>query len=540
MASAAMFLASCEKAEVPEQGENPGGNEPVEETYVQGSLIPEYNETSVTLRENTEETMTLNFTYETDEILEEDRTVTLKVDEALLESGETLLPAANYEFSTTFVVAKDTDASSAQSITFKANGLAAGEYVLPIAEVVSEDGEAAEPLIYRVIIRTPSAISEYELSEVSKYVLYVDTDIYDPRIVSDCVILKQNGMTAELTYCRIGWIVNLRPAYLRNESGRAVLSFGEKLEDVFNEASEYILPIQDLGSKVCLTIEGGGTGLGFCNLTEEQADDLVAQVTEAVRVYGLDGVNLWDKGSAYESAEANGLPAANTTSYPMLISKLREALGSGKLITVTDDGEPTSTFYDPALCGDIEVGKLIDYAWSGHYDENEGPVLVDPYHPDYQYVAKEYTNQPFSGLDPSRYGCISYGKWNMQNTAVFNKVNEFFSMTEMPSWLSAGYRQNDFLVILDVITNTQDAYEGVYKDLIALPGMFFFDDGILSADMTMYMGTDDMGMYYFTYPSAPDTEESLQGYDKWKWGWNTAESRYVGHVVNAGGTILIK
>lgn len=56
--------------------------------------------------------------------------------------------------------------------------------------------------------------------------------------------------------------------------------------------------------KVCLVIKGGGTGLGFANLSDGQIKDFVAQVKAAVATFKLDGVNLWVNEPATKRKEA--------------------------------------------------------------------------------------------------------------------------------------------------------------------------------------------------------------------------------------------
>ena len=51
---------------------------------------------------------------------------------------------------------------------------------------------------------------------------------------------------------------------------------------VLGHATKYIRPLQDKGRKVCISIEGGGKGLGFCNLTDAQIADFTAQVKAVV------------------------------------------------------------------------------------------------------------------------------------------------------------------------------------------------------------------------------------------------------------------
>ena len=89
------------------------------------------------------------------------------------------------------------------------------------------------------------------------------------------------------------------------------------------------------------------------------------------------------------------MPAVNTTSYPKLIKALREALGTEKLLTVTVYEEPTATFWDTEATGGIAVGDYIDYAWSGYNSNSEAPQLLDPWHPELEYVST-YTQKPIA------------------------------------------------------------------------------------------------------------------------------------------------
>ena len=102
------------------------------------------------------------------------------------------------------------------------------------------------------------------------------------------------------------------------------------------------MPIQAPGIKVCLTLKGGGQGIGFCNLNEQQCESLVSQTQILIEQYGLDGVCLWDEESNYGSNPA--LPNVDPASYPRFIKALREAMPD-KLITLVDIGEPLSLIH---------------------------------------------------------------------------------------------------------------------------------------------------------------------------------------------------
>lgn len=128
-------------------------------------------------------------------------------------------------------------------------------------------------------------------------------------------------------YDAVGNIINLRTVVLDYDAatGRALLNLGNDMRYVLDHTVKYIRPLQEHGSKVCISLEGGGSGLGFCNLTDEQIADFVAQVKAVIENYELDGINLWDRNAGYGK---EGMPAVNTTSYPKLIKAMRESLGS--------------------------------------------------------------------------------------------------------------------------------------------------------------------------------------------------------------------
>lgn len=177
--------------------------------------------------------------------------------------------------------------------------------------------------------------------------------------------------------------------------------------------------------------------------------------------YHLDGVNLWDRDSKY--GKDNSFPNVNTTSYPKLIKALRQALGNYKLLTLVDYEEPTEYFWDTEACGGIEVGRLIDYAWSGYNKPTEEPYeieVVDPYHQGMPGVSVKYPRKPIAGLNPKRYGCTN---------AYWHKGQN--SYTYLIQWEDNGLRQNNIFVFEDIRSLLQDAYEGGTWN----PEMFFMN-----------------------------------------------------------------
>lgn len=130
-------------------------------------------------------------------------------------------------------------------------------------------------------------------------VFYVNTSSYQPLIADVYGIRKSNRTDFTATLYNIGSIVNLRTVTVDYDqiSGRALLKFSDDMRDVLEQTSKFIRPLQEHGRKVCICIEGGGKGFGFCNMTDGQIADFTQQVKNVIELYSLDGVNLRDEGS---------------------------------------------------------------------------------------------------------------------------------------------------------------------------------------------------------------------------------------------------
>ncbi len=368
-----------------------------------------------------------------------------------------LLPEANYEFpdGTTLDLSADGQRSALKRIKFLASGLAAGEYVLPLTVAEEGTSDADKTLYYNVSVQRPYT-DEYELHDGHDlfFVFYINTNDFQPLLAQDYILRKKLARGSTVAwYDTVGNIINLRVVTLDYNvvTGRAVLNLGENMRYVLDHAVKYIRPLQDQGRKVCISIEGSGKGLGFCNLTDEQIVDFVAQIKAVVNEYGIDGINLWDRNTGYGKED---MPAMNTSSYPKLIKALREALGTERLLTVTVYDKPTETFYDVEASGGIAVGDYIDYAWSGYNNNGETPQLLDSWHSELDYVSS-YTQKPIANLDPSKFGCINFpiypaNSFDMESGCDF-----------LTDWVP-NYKPNNIIVFDDLHTNLQDNYETVW------------------------------------------------------------------------------
>ncbi len=519
-------LTACEADTVERQGGKLPDEEPLKNTYgMLRSGNSAENSVDILLTEGGG-FVTDNFYYQSTQPAADNLSVEAWINGSLLdgyngtqEIERTLLPEANYDFpdGKKIDLSKEDQRSALKRIRFLAEGLEPGEYMLPLT-VASEDAqdEANKTLYYNVSVReffkgaypldryTDEMYPEADVEEPLFIVFYINTKDYQPLLVTDFYMQKKKRKPAEEIWMRtIGNIINLRTVVLDYDptSGRALLNLGSDMTYVLSHAAKYIWPLQEENRKVCISIEGGGTGLGFCNLSDAQIADFVGQVKTVIEEYKLDGVNLWDRSSSYGK---EGMPAMNTTSYPKLIKAMREALGTEKLLTVTDHMEPTEYFWDTEATGGIAVGDYIDYAWSGYCNEEEIMQILDPWHPDDVEVS-QYTHKPFAGLDKSKYGCI--------NAPWYNQSSRLTDVKHVIRWRLAGNKPSNILVFKDLMTVLQDAYEGSWQSSFGVCAAYANDGktgtGILNT----------LNNYNISINNLSQLPDGNIGYGKWKKDW---------------------
>lgn len=424
------------------------------------------------------------------------------------EVERTLLPETNYDFpdGKTLDLTAEGQRSAVKRVRISSDGLEAGKYLLPLTVAAQDTPDENKTLYYDITIRQPQP-GDNELHDGSDFffVFYVNTSEYQPLIAQDYLLSKTDMMMNPIWYKTIGNIINLRIVTVTYDAvtGRAKLDLGSDMTYVLNHAVKYIRPLQEVGRKVCISIEGGGTGLGFCNMSDGQIADFTAQVKTVIEQFELDGVNLWDRNAGYGK---EGMPAVNTTSYPKLIKALREALGSDKLLTLTVYEEPTETFWDTEATGGIAVGDYIDYAWSGYNSNGADPQLLDPWHPDESYVS-DYTQKPIAGLDPSQFGCLNLAWVLAEDGMAYGDA----LMNFMP-WIMNSYRPNNIMVFEDLRTNLQDGYETSWDINLAA--------ALLALDPTSMLYDMMNGcMYTFDKTQLSNLGGGVFNYGKWKKDW---------------------
>lgn len=525
-------LTACEADTVEREGGKLPNEEPLENTYgmLRSSNMSD-DEVRIRMTEGSG-FVTSNFYYQLSQASASELSRDAWVDGSLLEGWNeendeqrTLLPEANYDFpdGKTLSLSAGNQRSAIKYIRFMSENLTPGEYYLPLT-VAEEDGtEERQTINYLVSIRARE-LGEYKLNTDQVFaVFYLDTEKYQPLLVDEYLMNKLDANTWEYQWNEredgdrtIGNIINLNKVVLDYdaETGRALLNLGNDMRYVLDHIDKYIRPLQDKGRKVCICLEGNGTGLGFCNLTDAQIDDFVAQVKTVITEYELDGVNFWDRNASYGK---EGMLAMNTTSYPKLIKAMREALGDDKLVTLTDYEEPTEYFWDTEATGGIQVGQYLDYAWSGYLNNEKDIQIIDPWHQGQQYVSTDHPRQPIAGLDPAKYGCINipwYPKAMSEDEIPSSRLDNILF------WRQAGYKQSNILVFESLRTMLQDEFEFTWMESLISGYTYFADDGAVKYEETPW-GTTELikeNEYSFNAFLLGDVPGG-NGYNKWLKDW---------------------
>lgn len=359
-------------------------------------------------------------------------------------------------------------------------------YSLPLTIVLSDDNGTVIKSEYIISVDKLSVTADswqietkekIEMNPELFTVLYLNVEEYQPQAANVLAYMRTHMDEGYIQkhYTLAGNIVNLRPSTVGYvpESQRVIFSLSPDLNYVLENSARYISPLQAAGRKVCICIQGGGKGIGFCNMSDAQIEDFTAQVKNVVESYGIDGINLRDEGSGYGK---EGFPAMNTTSYPKLIKSLREALPD-KLLTLVDKEEPTEYFHDAALCGGIEVGKYIDYAWHGYAEENQFLQIIEPWEKENPYST--FKRKPIAGFSSDRYGSIVVPRTSLDSgmsseDQLQQSLNVFF-------WKRDGRMKNKmYVVYADITGRLAGDYEGfpynrpfTYIGLIADEALYY-------------------------------------------------------------------
>lgn len=442
VAAAAGFLAGCAEDPVAYgTGQQPDGTSLATVSGTLRSAKSLRDRIPVQMTENAAEPMTDRIVYRLNQPAAQTVTVTVAPDLSLVDAYNDAnqtnlqpLPAANVSIGSggALTVAVGKSESEPLEITFSADDLASGSYLLPLALQTDAETVEGQVLYYGITIRAfdeniyQDGDNSWEIPLDTEWttVFYVNTSEVQAHYADYVAWEKQDAMTFETVYrASLGNIIVLRIAQVDYDasSQRVIFAPTSDLFYTLDHSDKYIAQMKDKGRKICICIEGAGKGIGFCNMTDAQIADFVAQVKVFVETYDLDGVNLWDRGTGYGK---EGMPAMNTTSYPKLIKVMREALGKDRLLSVVDYEEPTEYFWDTEATNGIAVGDYIDYAWHGYVSEDEPIAFINPYNAGTSYT-QNYTRKPFAGLDESKYGNVIVPFYGEQDDLFYDWNGEW-------------------------------------------------------------------------------------------------------------------
>ncbi len=294
-------------------------------------------------------------------------------------------------------------------------------YLFPFRAVEVSTGETYGEIYYYAVSRADdAAVGNKGFVAIG----YIDTEVMNPLIVNELpfeiTTTRRKPRPTEKTTIYKGKlydIINLRTATIKESDGKAQLAYTSDMEYVLKHSSKYIAPLQKNDIKVCLTIKGGGNGLGFSNMTSDQIADFVTQLKVAVDMYGLDGINLWDEGAGYDNL---GAAPVKAESYAKLIKAIKNAMPD-KLLTLVDTRSTTEV-----LCNEVEgikVGDYIDYAWS------DLEKFVDPY-------SENSSIKPLSGLMAEKYGSVFMRDFTRIPETELELIDEAMSNMESEVYLA--------------------------------------------------------------------------------------------------------
>ena len=181
-----------------------------------------------------------------------------------------------------------------------------------------------------------------------KVTIYVETNDVNPLNAGD-YLLSDGSAYAD--------IVEFFAANLNKETVNGVvrptLYLNDKMTNLLENggAATYVAGLQAKGIKVVLTILPNWQNIDFTSLNDTQADQLATILAYAVNKYGLDGIGFDNEYSNYSSSLING-------SFGSIITKLRNLMPAGKLITVFQWGNYGSSQINAA------AGAQINHAYA--------------------------------------------------------------------------------------------------------------------------------------------------------------------------------
>jgi glycosyl hydrolases family 18 len=284
-----------------------------------------------------------------------------------------------------------------------------------------------------------------------KVTIYVETNDVNPLNAGD-YMLSDGTAYAD--------IVEFFAANLNKETVNGVvrptLYLNDKMTNLLENggAATYVAGLQAKGIKVVLTILPNWQNIDFTSLNDTQADQLATILAYAVNKYGLDGIGF--------DNEYGGTVTTVSGSFGNLISKLRDKLPAGKLITLFQYNIPSGQI-------DATAGAKLDYVYSnfayyntsisvaGVTKEHYAPMSINLGNYYSADQISQYGNYAYD-LTEAGYGAIMH--FNLRRTSERNQLSLFNSIAD-GAWEETvtcenGNRPQDWTFVSSGYTITYD------------------------------------------------------------------------------------
>ena len=197
---------------------------------------------------------------------------------------------------------------------------------------------------------------------------------------------------------------------------------------IFGDLEHNVVPLQNQGIKVLLSILGGGEGAGVANFaSQDKATVFASEVSAVVKQYGLDGVDIDDEDVEYGCGGCTDTTSPNADSIGWFISALRDELPD-KLISYYFIG-PSSEYLsqDPA-----SVGAQLNYSYNPYYDTYNAPTVPGLGKQFLSPAAVDITSTPTSDAEAFASSTVAqgYGCYMTYNLGAGNHSDYISAFTE--------------------------------------------------------------------------------------------------------------
>lgn len=223
--------------------------------------------------------------------------------------------------------------------------------------------------------------------------------------VNDVSILNAKTLTIGNTGVPLTDIVIIFAANINWDSvnNRPILHLNGNVDATLVGYKKYIKPLQDLGIKVVLDILPNHQGIGFDNLTPEDAEIFAEQLVQCVDKFGLDGIDFDEEYADYR--HLSSIRPQRTSGFINLLVRLRERMPD-KLLTMFDYNVPDCLYSNADY---LKERNVINFAFANYGSRSNA------------YYVKDKRNLSYSSTELNRSGVPSYQKFKQM---AQNAINE--------------------------------------------------------------------------------------------------------------------